>query len=474
MLLALLIHLPLGAQKQASIWYFGQHAGLDFRNGEPIALTDGALNTFEGSATIADEEGNLLFYTDGVTVWNRLHQPMPNGRNLWGSYTTTQTLIVPKPGSDPIYYIFTASPNYDRLFGTGTDSVGFHYTVVDMNLDGGRGDVTQKNILLFKNTTEKVTAVHHANGNDIWVVAHEWGNSIFRSYLVTASGINTAPVISNIGSIHEGGGFEVNDNYNAIGQMKLSPDGTRIAVTLAYAKKIEIFSFDSYSGELNLQITSLGNIGNQILTNYSVEFSPNCKLIYFSVLGGCGSNDSDNPSELWQYSIDTNQLVKIKSFIGSINAMQLGLNGKIYLSQCNEIKSLSNLVGAINNPSHSGKGCNYITNAIDLETGRNTLGLPNFIQSYFLFPEPIIEMPNVFTPNGDIYNPVFKPIVFENILEAKLTIINRWGKEIFNTDDIEQGWNGENTPSGVYYWRIVYEGKNGKLGTSKGWVHLLR
>ena len=180
-LMTLTISTPLWSQKQASVWYFGHHAGLDFRSGEPVALTDGALNTNEGSASICDEAGNLLFYTDGVTVWNREHHVMPNGRNLWGHSTTTQTLIVPKPGVDPIYYIFTASPQHDYVFGAGTDSVGFHYTVVDMRMASGLGDVTVKNILLFRNTTEKVTAVHHANGMDIWVVAHEWGNNIFRS-----------------------------------------------------------------------------------------------------------------------------------------------------------------------------------------------------------------------------------------------------------------------------------------------------
>ncbi|MEX0361238.1 MAG: hypothetical protein AB3N10_09680, partial [Allomuricauda sp.] len=59
------------AQLEAAIWYFGQNAGLDFRSGTPVPLTDGALNTREGCATISDAAGNLIFYTDGSTVWNR-------------------------------------------------------------------------------------------------------------------------------------------------------------------------------------------------------------------------------------------------------------------------------------------------------------------------------------------------------------------------------------------------------------------
>ncbi|MBX2965161.1 MAG: gliding motility-associated C-terminal domain-containing protein [Cyclobacteriaceae bacterium] len=459
------------AQQQAAIWYFGNHAGLDFSSGEPVALTDGALNTFEGSATIADENGSLLFYTDGVTVWNRLHQPMPNGRNLWGSYTTTQTLIVPKPGNDPIYYIFTASPQFDYIFGPGTDSVGFHYSVVDMSVDGGLGDVTQKNILLFKNTTEKITAVHHANGHDVWVVTHEWGNNNFRSYLVTENGIEPIPVISSIGEIHSGGGA---NNSNAIAYMKLSPDGNYI-VSALWEKIIQIFTFNTNTGQVNSLKESIVNVNNAGLHLYGIEFSSNSKFLYYPVsLQYCGVNDPDNQAEIWQYSFENSKSTKVGSAIGAFNAMQLAPNGKIYITRCNEIIRESNFMAVINNPNRRGKDCNFQEKDVSLITGNNNIGLPNFIQSYFLFPDPVIDMPNIFTPNGDNYNPVFKPMQFENMLEARLKIINRWGQEVFTTTDISAGWDGGHAPPGVYYWLLAYEGKNGKTGTAKGWVQLMR
>lgn len=465
----------LFAQKQASIWYFGQNAGLDFRNGEPVALTDGALNTFEGSASIADENGNLLFYTDGVTVWNRLHQVMPNGRNLWGSYTTTQTLIVPKPGNDPIYYIFTASPQFDYIFGPDTDSVGFHYSVVDMNLNGGLGDITQKNMLLFKNTTEKVTAVHHTNGNDIWVVAHEWGNNIFRAYLVTESGIEPTPAISSEGEVHttEIGG-QIN-NPNAIAYMKLSPDGSRLGVILFHKEIIELFAFDKSTGRVNNRTGMIVNPNETGLRFYGIEFSSNSKFLYYPVsLDFCGVNNTDNPTEIWQYSFENGQSVKVGSAVGAFNSMQLALNGKLYITRCNEIIRESNFMAVINNPNRRGKDCNFQEKDVSLITGNNSIGLPNFIQSYFLFPDPVIDMPNIFTPNGDLYNQAFKPISFENILEGRLKIINRWGKEVFSTTEILTGWDGGDDSPGVYYWLLTFEGKNGKTGIAKGWVHLIR
>lgn len=229
------------AQKQASIWYFGELAGLNFNTQPPSPLLDGKVSygDCEGTSVIADSDGNLLLYTEGERVFNKLHNVILNGANLWGHNSTTQVLIVPQPGNDTLFYLFTLSPQYNAIFSN--DSVGAHYSVVNLNANNGLGAVIQKNILLFKKTTEKVAAVHHANGRDIWVVFHEWESSCFRSYLITETGINSVPVISCIGSIHTGGGPSLNSNYNAAGQMKISPDGSLLGLALTTLKRIEVF-----------------------------------------------------------------------------------------------------------------------------------------------------------------------------------------------------------------------------------------
>src|SRR5688572_28486383 len=107
--LTFLISITASAQKENNMWYFGKNAGLDFNSGAPVPLTNGALNTWEGSASVADPAtGNLLFYTDGESVWNANHNLMPNGSGLWGQFSSCQSsLIVPVPGSSTDYYIFT-------------------------------------------------------------------------------------------------------------------------------------------------------------------------------------------------------------------------------------------------------------------------------------------------------------------------------------------------------------------------------
>ena len=58
-------------------WYFGETAGIEFTEG-PVPINDeNQMNSLEGCATIDDADGNLMFYTNGKTIWNRLHQVMP-------------------------------------------------------------------------------------------------------------------------------------------------------------------------------------------------------------------------------------------------------------------------------------------------------------------------------------------------------------------------------------------------------------
>ena len=195
--------------QEGNIWYFGQNAGLDFNSGAPVALTDGQLNTLEGCATISDQNGALLFYTDGMTVYDRNHGIMPNGTGLVGNNSSTQSsIIVGKPMSVDIYYIFT-------IDGTTGGGIGLHFSEVDMTLNGGLGDVNSiKNVMLFPYGCEKVTAVKHQNGTDFWIVSRLENSNEYHSYLLSSSGVNTTPVVTNIGPVYN----------QTIGYLKCSPN----------------------------------------------------------------------------------------------------------------------------------------------------------------------------------------------------------------------------------------------------------
>ena len=350
-ILVFLVPLGTNAQLEASIWYFGDKAGLDFRSGTPVALDDGELSTYEGCATISDPLGNLLFYTDGVEVWNRNHQLMPNGTGLYGFSSSTQSaIIIPNPADPNIYYIFTCQI-----------SAGINYSVVDLSLDGGLGDVTIKNVRLLTNSTEKLTAVEHANGTDIWVIGHGWRNARYLAYRVTAAGVNVSPVTSDVG-IDLSIGRSADD---AIGYLKASPDGTKLAVCHRNLGA-ELLDFDS----------ATGIVSNPILLssqdNYGVEFSPSGEVLYMTVVFGGILQYDLNSADIPASALD------ISGSIWGSGGLQLAIDGKIY-STIYDRTSLS----VINNPDVVGPGCNYEFGTIDLGNNVSYLGLPPFIQSYF-------------------------------------------------------------------------------------------
>ncbi len=361
LIICILLGISNHAQKQTANWYFGSYAALDFNSGNPVALTDSQMTTNEGCASISDYDGNLLFYTDGVTVWNRNHLVMPNGINLNGnSSSTNSAIIIPKPDNQDVYYIFTV----DHL----GNSKGLQYSEVNMQLDSGMGDITVKNTLLYTPSTEKITAVRHQNDTDWWVLSHGWNDDTFYAHRVTNSGI-TSNVQSTIG-INVTGGHD-----NTIGAMKFSPDGKKIAIAHSYDINIvQILDFDDSTGIISNPIT-FSSFGTSDRGVYGVEFSPDSKLLYVS----------DSSGEIYQYNVDLNDAnaiinskIEIASGINWIGALQLAPNGKIYVAKEN-----SEYLGVIDSPNEIGVNSNYIGEGIYLEGKSSKFGLPPFIQSYF-------------------------------------------------------------------------------------------
>lgn len=352
------------SQKEAAIWYFGRNAGIDFNSGTPVALTDGALFTDEGCSTISDSAGNLLFYSDGITVWNRNHQIMVNGTGLLGHDSSTQSaLIVPRPNTPNIYYIFTV----DKQAGPN----GMHYSEVDMTLDGGLGAITGlKNVRLMDRSTEKVTAVQNANGSDIWVIGHPWDSNRFYSYSVTAAGLNTTPVESPTPLTLTYPPNSSGTNASA-GQLKVSPDGTKIAMCTV-TEGVHVFDFDSQTGSIGnmIQISSRQ-------PSYGLEFSPSGKRIYTTV-----TTPFSYVQPLYQYDLEAPDIAASETLIaeewGMGYALQLAIDGKIY-----GIASARNFLYSIETPDALGAACNFVYNSVDLAGREGRAGLPPFIQSFF-------------------------------------------------------------------------------------------
>ncbi len=327
----------------------------------------------EGSATISDKRGKLLFYTDGEKIRTREHEIMKNGEGLFGHTSSTQnTVIIPLPGSNDIYYVFTVD-----AAGYGH---GLNYSIVDMSKDSGRGQVVQKNIFMMHDVYEKITAVKACNKRDIWIAVRKFETDEYYTFLLSNSGLY-GPNVSKTGLIING---SVN---NTIGAMKFSNDGTKLAAAHGYEfDVIELLDFDNISGRFfNPRVfrTNSSVPAAQIPGVYGVEFSPSNKFLYVT------SKDNDATSYLYQFNVSLttpSQIVGSKKLIAirpdeALSGMQLGIDRKIYISKWN-----ASYMSVINDPDINGTGCNFQNDVIKLgELRKNGCygDLPSFIQSYF-------------------------------------------------------------------------------------------
>jgi len=349
------------SQKETYNWYFGGRAGITFLpdGKQPMILNNGCINTREGCSTISDSLGNLLFCTDGITVYNKSLQIMPNGYELAGNSSSTQSsLVVPIPGNTNLFYIFTTA-------AVERPDSGMQYSIVDLSKDGGLGDVVIKNKSMFYNSTEKITAVKHFNNRDIWVICHEWSNDVFRVYIVTPAGLDTVPRIFHIGSQHDGA------NDRRLGYLKASPDGKKLALVQYDATVLDVLNFDNKTGNIyNSKIFDEPYLKGA----YGVEFSSNSKKLYVS---------NFDSGLLLQYDIQDdslNNIIQTGTFFQNLylGSLQLAPDGKIYLAT-----EGSKYLGIINDPDSTGDLCNFVLDGLYLENGISALGLPTFIQSYF-------------------------------------------------------------------------------------------
>ncbi len=369
-LVIIITPLLCNAQSRAGFWYFGEKAGLEFKNDNTVViLKDGALSTNEGCATICDKKGDLLFYTDGRFVYNKEHKQMEGGKGLNGNKSATQSsIIVPKPGSTILYYIFTVDAHENFL-----DKA--HYAIVDMSKNNGLGAVIEKNIeLTDSKVCEKITAVKHENGVDYWVIFHLWNSDIFSAFLLTKDGIGTKKVNTPIGTVYkydeQHGGQD--GAAAAIGYMKVSPEGNKLAAVSYTTNTVELFDFNNNTG----RISNIKKIKG-VRTPYGLEFSPSGNLLYIS---------SFKDRSVYQYNIKNGTLTNIiwDTWGGYGGALQIAPNGKIYVARNGSaISPDGETLDVIENPDGEGESCNYITKGQKLGGRYCGLGLPNFVNSIF-------------------------------------------------------------------------------------------
>ena len=373
--------------------------------GDPIPNAS-AASTFsagEGSTAMSDTNGNLLFYAGSSlaemntsSIWNRNHTIMPNGAGLIGGSSSSQNaMVVRLPGSFTRYYVFTVAQLEN--YGTARPKT-FNYSVVDMTLQGGLGDVmpNQKNIPLMDSTTERITAVQHSNTFDTWIITHKFNSDAFVAVLLTDTGLSS-PVYSHIGLVH---GPRVDKSRGCI---KVSPDGTKVAVAITEAfgngttakYHTQVGKFNTTTGQVT-DIISITKEYTRVFGPYGVEWSNSSEKLYISYRDIYKIHQHS-----FEFAYDSATVAASKYEIDcrpfEPAALQMGMDGKIYISKVGRDPTLARIA----NPNATADSIEFLPNAIRLAPGTSCdRGLTNVNQSIFNpITFPVAARPKAFRPS---------------------------------------------------------------------------
>ncbi|WP_425832123.1 DUF7507 domain-containing protein [Streptomyces fractus] len=355
-------------------WYFGNKAGIDFGpSGTKAKALTGKQDAMEGTTVVTDTSGVLQFWSDGEGVYDRDNKPMPNGTGLKGNPSATQTVSAfPAPGQPGKYYVVTT----DASVKPGN----LTYSLVDMSLNGGRGDVVsgKKNLSLggAGTASEALTAAPSADGKTFWVLTYSYKSPNILAYRFDGDGpVTGEPVVSKLPT----------DNLQGYGTLNFSADFKKLAaLTGSWPETgsrsfVRMLRFNAESGEVSqdsqwdLPSTS-GTYG------YSADFSPSGDYVYATRIFGAG--------KLFRYRVaDAAAGAAIKATeqkvgeIGTGGQVRRGPDGRMYVANYP-----NGALHVVNDPD-SASAPGFAANGFPLPSGTvSQFGLPQTVTGC---PEPL-------------------------------------------------------------------------------------
>lgn len=371
-----IIGAPLHSSAQyENKWVFGDRVGINFTSGTPVPFvfnnTTAALQpSIEADASVCDNSGNLLFYTDGSYIFDRQQSLMPNGNNLTGlpsfaisgnisptSSSCQGTIIIPMINDAQKYFVFSITSNE-----MGVNFGRLYYSVVDMGLNNGMGDVVtgQKGVFVTDSLAEQMSAV--AACGKVWLLVKNRFTHQLKVYKITSAGLEATPLLYNI--------VPPNTNTGSIvtGSITISNNKNKIAIV---------------GGDLGLQLFDF-NVATGIISNQqnidpvasaSICFSPDDSKLYLN------SNQT-----IYQYDLSLGNATailnsKIAVATASSYSIKLAPNNKIYFAGQSSLPA-SNIpyLSCIQSPNLPGLACQPQINAVTLVSGTYMKsGLPNVV-----------------------------------------------------------------------------------------------
>lgn len=360
-------------------WYLSLKGGMNFSSGAPVYDNNSFVNNNwinEASVVQSNDQGELLFYTNGKKLWDQNHSQINSSNELLGGESSHHGAIsVPDPGNPNEYYLFTRTAaqwiNNILVLDTG----GYRYSKVAINgtqasmtsswnipvtLPSSMGFVSgQDNAILGG---EGITAIKSCDGYWIITTAKKTTEFSIIIHSLTANGF----------AFHN----EWLSPYSTTQQaLKASQDGKRLVIgsgtgSTGQTTGLTLYDFDTYTGTISNPVTVTS--GDKV---YGMAFSPNAKLLYTASWGGGALYQHDlnhpNPSQTG---------LKVVLFSGAPE-IQRGPNNKLYLTRFN-----SNNVQVIHQPNvrmsaDFSNECHHSFNGPLMETNTTYAGLPNMIDA---------------------------------------------------------------------------------------------
>jgi len=371
-------------QASGNVWVFGDGVKVDFNTTPPQVQTGFNASTLESCASIADCDGNLLFYTNGNQVFNRNQNLMLNGDYLMGdSSSTNGSLITPVLGNNDQYYLFTM----DGISCGATDNFdGLHYSVIDISLDFGNGSVlvNEKNVFLTDSVGEKIVAIMHENRRDYWVIVRKHFVNEMYAYLVTPNGIDPTPIISVVNNDY--------DLFGGVGEMVANRQGNKIAEAVTHSTNpssmtsgILLYDFDSRTGVVSNSVLHQGALSSHRIF-YGCAFSPDDTKLYFGVTDIMNNllrirfDDLDNWTPITTPTTILDTFI-LQSPLPMIGGFKLGSDDMVYFTTY-MWGAHSGYLHAICDPNNSSNP-DLRLNYIDLGGQNSMVGLPHtYIHNY--------------------------------------------------------------------------------------------
>lgn len=348
---------------QNNNWCFGGHCGISFGPGGVKTYYSG-ISSIENCATVSDRTtGKLLFYTDGFSVYDSTHLTMPDGYGIGDDKIGTcvqGSLIVPFALDSNKYYIFS-------LDHWGSSKSYLRYSVVDMTLNGGKGDVVpgQKAIVVDSNLTEAMTAINACS--QTWIATVKKGTNDINMIRVTPSGIDPVRVLSSKPFPYAGKGLIT---------ARFSPDVRKLALSIGNGVNdvsfIALYDFEVNTGRVRNGIVIDTVFGKEEF--YGCEFSSDSKKLFV---------DAKISQAMYQYNLEYTDAASIRASrmtvaktFATFGAPQLGPDNNIYFTELP-----SRFIQAISNPNAMSPGCVFVPNVIQLHyNSSNMYTLPQAIR----------------------------------------------------------------------------------------------